>query len=146
MEGHNQQLYKRFFDHLDENGDGKICASELQQCVHLTGKDMSFNEAEAAVTIHDSDNDGLLDFDDFVRLVEDGGSGTEEEKEYELKEAFSMYEMEGCGCITPESLKRMLDRLGETRTIDECRGMIATYDINGDGLLNFDEFVIMMRC
>ncbi|KAK4361684.1 hypothetical protein RND71_020636 [Anisodus tanguticus] len=72
--------------------------------------------------------------------------GTEEEKARELKEAFRMYEMEGCGCITPKSLKRMLDRLGETRTVDECRGMIARYDINGDGLLNFDEFMIMMRC
>lgn len=144
MEGHDQQLYKRLFDHLDENGDGRISALELQQCVHLIGKDMSFDEAEAAIAVHDSDSDGLLDFDDFVRLAEDGG--TEEEKARELKEAFRMYEMEGCGGITPESLKRMLDRLGETRTIDECRGMIARYDINGDGLLNFDEFAIMMRC
>ncbi|XP_055827460.1 putative calcium-binding protein CML19 [Solanum dulcamara] len=144
MEGYNQQLYKRLFDHLDENGDEKISALELQQCVQLIGRDMSFDEAEAAIAAHDSDNDGLLDFGDFVSLVED--SGTEEEKEHELKEAFRMYEMEGCGCITPESLKRMLDRLGETTTVDECRGMIARYDINGDGLLNFDEFVIMMRC
>ncbi|MCD7455046.1 hypothetical protein HAX54_026923 [Datura stramonium] len=136
--------YKRLFEHLDENRDEKISASELQQCVHLIGKDMSLEEAEAALAAHDSDDDGLLDFDDFVRLVEDGG--TEEEKARELKEAFKMYEMEGCGCITPESLKRMLDRLGETRSVDECRGMIARYDINGDGFLNFDEFVIMMRC
>ncbi|XP_060189081.1 putative calcium-binding protein CML19 [Lycium barbarum] len=144
MEGYHQQQYKRLFDHLDENGDGKISASELQQCVHMIGKDMPFDEAEAAVAAYDSDNDGLLDFDDFLILVEDGG--TEEEKANEMKEAFRMYEMEGCGCITPESLKRMLDRLGEKRTVDECRGMIARYDINGDGLLNFDEFVIMMRC
>lgn len=138
-----QQQYRRLLDRLDENGDGKISASELQQCVHLIGKDMSYDEAKAAVAAHDSDDDGLMDFDDFVRLVDDG---TEEEKARELKEAFRMYEMEGCGCITPESLQRMLDRLGESRTIDECRGMIARYDINGDGLLNFDEFVIMMHC
>lgn len=102
---------------------------------------MSLEEAQAVVAVHDSN---MLNFDDFMRLVEDGG--TEEERGRELKEAFRMYEMEGCGCITPESLKRMLDRLGETRSVDECRGMIARYDINGDGLLNFDEFVIMMRC
>ncbi|KAJ8549006.1 hypothetical protein K7X08_032713 [Anisodus acutangulus] len=36
---------------------------------HMIGKDMSFDEAEAAVAAHDSDNDGLLDFDDFMRLV-----------------------------------------------------------------------------
>ncbi|KAL3340977.1 hypothetical protein AABB24_025503 [Solanum stoloniferum] len=126
---------KRLFEQIDENGDGKISALELQQCVHLIGKDiLLFEEAEAAIAAHDSDNDGLLDFGDFMRLVEDGG--TEEE----------LYEMEGCGCITPESLKRMLHRLGEKRTVDECRGMLARYDINGDSLLNFEEFVIMMRC
>ncbi|KAK4733028.1 hypothetical protein R3W88_007289 [Solanum pinnatisectum] len=135
------EVYKRLFEQIDENGDGKISALELQQCVHLIGKDiLLFEEAEAAIVAHDSDNDGLLDFGDFMRLVEDGGT------EEELKEAFRMYEMEGCGCITPESLKRMLHRLGEKRTVDECRGMIARYDINGDGLLNFEEFVIMMRC
>ncbi|KAK6793174.1 hypothetical protein RDI58_006627 [Solanum bulbocastanum] len=133
--------YKRLFEQIDENGDGKISALELQQCVHLIGKDiLLFEEAEAAIAAHDSDNDGLLDFGDFMRLVEDGGT------EEELKEAFRMYEMEGCGCITPESLKRMLHRLGEKRTVDECRRMIARYDINGDGLLNFEEFLIMMRC
>ncbi|KAM3286812.1 putative calcium-binding protein CML19 [Capsicum chacoense] len=135
--------HQRLFDRFDMNKDGKISAEELQQCVHLIGKDMSYEEAEAAVEHNDSDNDGLLDFDDFVRLIE---GGSEEEKRHELKEAFRMYEMEGCGCITPESLNRMLARLGESRTIDECRRMICRYDIDGDGLLNFDEFEIMMRC
>lgn len=135
--------HQRLFDRFDENRDGKISAEELQQCVHLIGKDMSYEEAKAVLEFNDSDNDGLLDFGDFVRLIE---AGSEEEKANELKEAFRMYEMEGCGCITPESLNRMLSRLGESTTIDQCRGMICRYDIDGDGLLNFYEFEIMMRC
>ena len=35
-----------------------------------------------------------------------------ERKMEELREAFRMYEMDGTGCITPKSLKRMLSRLG----------------------------------
>ncbi|CAN4082299.1 unnamed protein product [Withania somnifera] len=136
---HHQRLYDRF----DENKDGKISAEELQQCVHLIGKEMSYEEAKAAVEDNDSDCDDLLDFEEFVRLIE---GGSEEEKAHELKEAFRMYEMEGCGCITPESLSMMLARLGESTTLDECRGMICRYDIDGDGLLNFHEFEIMMRC
>ncbi|KAF3624067.1 Calcium-binding protein CML38 [Capsicum annuum] len=104
---------------------------------------MAFDEAEAAVAANDSDNDKLLDFNEFMRLVEDVAGMTEEERARELKEVFRMYEMEGYGCITPESLKRMLDRLGETRTVDECRGMIAPYDINGDGLLNFHDALLV---
>ncbi|PHU18843.1 putative calcium-binding protein CML23 [Capsicum chinense] len=75
------QQYRRLFYYLDENGDGKISASELQQCVHLIGKDMSFDEAEATVAANDSDNDKLLDFNEFMRLVEDVAGMTEEERE-----------------------------------------------------------------
>ncbi|RVW14125.1 putative calcium-binding protein CML40 [Vitis vinifera] len=78
---------------------------------------------------------------DLVRLVE----GVEEEERInDLKEAFKMYENDGCGCITPKSLKRMLSRLGESRSIDECTVMISQFDLNGDGVLNFDEFKVMM--
>ncbi|GFY96602.1 calcium-binding EF-hand family protein [Actinidia rufa] len=40
--------------------------------------------------------------------------------------------------------KRKKRRLGQAKTIDECESMIAHFDLNGDGVLNFDEFRIMM--
>ncbi|KAK2661497.1 hypothetical protein Ddye_000071 [Dipteronia dyeriana] len=139
----NEQ-YERVFNHFDKNGDGKISPSELQQCVEAIGGQLSLAEAEAAVVFldGDGDGDGLVGLEDFVRFVEGGG---EEEKVNDLKEAFKMYEeMDGCGCITPKSLKRMLTRLGQPKTVDECKIMIAHFDINGDGVLTFDEFRLMM--
>ena len=132
--------YERVFSHIDENGDGKISPAELQQCVKAVGGELSLVEAEIAVEALDTDGDGQLGLEDFIRFVEVG----EEEKVNDLKEAFKMYEMEGCGCITPKSLKRMLSRLGESRTLEECKLMIAQFDLNGDGILNFDEFRVMM--
>ncbi|WJX25572.1 hypothetical protein P8452_14600 [Trifolium repens] len=133
--------YVRVFNHFDENGDGKISPSELRQCVEAIGGKMSNEEAEVAVELLDSDGDGLVGLDDFVRFVE---GGKEEEKVNDLREAFKMYEMEGFGCITPKSLKRMLGRLGECRSVVECQAMIAKFDIDGDGMLSFDEFRAMM--
>ncbi|WCJ27486.1 Calcium-binding EF-hand family protein [Euphorbia peplus] len=136
------EQYERVFDHFDENKDGLISPWELQQCVSAIGGALSGSEAEAAVKYSDSDGDGMLSFEEFVRLV-DGGE--EEERVKDLKEAFKMYEMEGSeGIITPKSLKRMLSRLGLPYTIDKCRTMIAKFDVNGDGVLNFDEFKLMM--
>lgn len=135
--------YEHVFNHFDENRDGKISPCELQKCANLIGGVMSLEEAETAVVLMDSDGDGLLCVEDFMKLVE---GVEEEEKTRDLKEAFRMYEMEGSGCITPKSLKRMLSRIGEYKTIDECELMIAHFDINGDGLLNFDEFKVMMSC
>ncbi|KAG2710585.1 hypothetical protein I3843_04G033600 [Carya illinoinensis] len=129
------------FNHFDENRDGRISPSELQQCVVAIGGELSLAEAETVVELLDSDGDGLLELEDFVRLTE---GGEEEEKVKDLREAFKMYEMDGCGCITPKSLKRMLSRLGESKSLDECEFMIAQFDLNGDGVINFDEFRSMM--
>ncbi|KAM0003629.1 putative EF-hand domain-containing protein [Helianthus debilis subsp. tardiflorus] len=69
---------------------------------------------------------------------------TEDEKIEDLRKAFRMYEMDGSDCITPMSLNRTLSRLGESTSVDECVGMIRQFDLNGDGVLNFDEFKAMM--
>ena len=133
--------YERVFGHFDANGDGKISPSELRQCVGAIGGEISEADAAVAVDSLDSDGDGLLGLDDFVKFVE-GERG--EEKVKDLREAFKMYEMDGCDCITPKSLKRMLERLGESKSIEECKVMISKFDLNGDGVLSFDEFLAMM--
>ncbi|XP_042506396.1 calcium-binding protein CML37-like [Macadamia integrifolia] len=126
------------FRYFDEDGDGKISAMELQTCVRTVGGELSSEEAMAVVGSSDSDGDGLLGMDDFAMLME--GDGEEED----LREAFGMYAMDGCDFITAKSLKRMMSRLGELRTIGECKGMISVYDLNGDGVLSFEEFRAMM--
>ncbi|KAM7526323.1 hypothetical protein LguiA_016225 [Lonicera macranthoides] len=135
-------LIRRVFTHFDEDGDGKISAAELESCVRTVGGEITPEEAELAVRSSDSDGDGKLGLEDFAKLMEASG---EEERNYELKEAFGMYAMEGSERITPMSLKRMLSRLGESTSIDNCKAMIRQFDLNGDGVLTFDEFSIMMH-
>ncbi|KVI02431.1 Calcium-binding EF-hand [Cynara cardunculus var. scolymus] len=95
-----------------------------------------------AAAMMDSDGDGLLSLEDLVNVVE---GANEEEKVNDLKMAFKMYEeTEGSGCITPKSLRRMLRKLGESRSFDDCKLMIAKFDVNGDGVLSFEEFREMM--
>jgi calcium-binding protein CML len=90
----------------------------------------------------DSDGDGYLNLEDLIALMEEGG---EEQKLKDLREAFEMYDSEKCGFITPKSLRRMLKKIGESKSIDECKAMIKHFDLNGDGLLSFDEFTVMMQ-
>ncbi|XP_071696054.1 calcium-binding protein CML38-like [Rutidosis leptorrhynchoides] len=137
-----EQQYKRVFGHMDINGDGKLSPPELQICFEKIGVELSLDEAEMAAALLDSNGDGLLSMEDLVKVVE---SANEDEKVNDLKMAFKMYEeMGGSGCITPKSLRRTLSKLGESRSVDDCKMMIAKFDVNGDGVLNFDEFREMM--
>lgn len=138
----NEDMIQRVFNYFDKDEDGRISPSELQSCMKIVGggAELSLIEAEMAVQSSDSDGDGLLDLEDFANLIE--GSESEDE---ELTAAFGMYTAEGTASITPKSLKRMLSRLGQSTSVDNCKEMIRKFDLNGDGVLNFDEFRVMMR-
>ncbi|KAG7022675.1 putative calcium-binding protein CML19, partial [Cucurbita argyrosperma subsp. argyrosperma] len=134
--------YKRVFDHFDMDGDGKISPVEVRECIAaISGAEVSMVEAEEVVAAFDVDGDGGLDVEEFERFVDDG---EEEEKVKELREAFKMYEMEGSGLITAVSLRRTLKKLGEFVSLEDCMAMIAKFDLDGDGVLSFDEFKVMM--
>ncbi|XP_006645374.1 putative calcium-binding protein CML19 [Oryza brachyantha] len=136
--------FRRVFTAFDRDADGKISAAELRLCMKAAlGEDMSAEEAEALVSSADADGDGLLDEEEFTRLVQLGMD--EEERCRGLREAFRMYEMEGEERITPVSLKRMLSKLGSHQDIEECQAMICRFDLNGDGVISFEEFKIMME-
>ncbi|KAK9231119.1 hypothetical protein WN943_021351 [Citrus x changshan-huyou] len=133
---------KQVFRHFDGDGDGKISALELRAYFGSIGEYMSYEEARAAIDDFDTDGDSLLDFQDFTRMLlkDDRGDGDDED----LKKAFEMFELEKKGCITPKGLQRMLNRLGDSKSYDECVAMIQVFDTDGNGVLDYHEFSQMM--
>ncbi|KAG7574257.1 EF-hand domain [Arabidopsis suecica] len=143
LEDKNRDL-EAVFAYMDANRDGRISAEELKKSFKTLGEQISDEEAEAAVKLSDIDGDGMLDFHEFAQLIKGNDEFTEEEKKRKIMEAFRMYIADGEDCITPESLKMMLMKLGESRTTDDCKVMIQAFDNNADGVLSFDEFALMM--
>ncbi|KAM0884615.1 hypothetical protein ACQ4PT_030864 [Festuca glaucescens] len=134
------------FDAFDKDGDGKVSASELRCGLGSTlGEDVSEEDAAALLAAVDADGDGLLDQEEFSRLA--GGAQEEDDliKRKCLMEAFGMYASSSSTMITPASLRRTLSRLGSHELgVEECRAMICRFDLDGDGVLSFDEFRVMM--
>ncbi|VAH85209.1 unnamed protein product [Triticum turgidum subsp. durum] len=64
--------------------------------------------------------------------------------EEELRLAFKVFDADGSGDISAAELARVLHGLGEKATVQQCRRMIEGVDKNGDGLISFDEFKVMM--
>ena len=133
-----REVFRRF----DGDGDGKISALELRSYFGSVGEYLSHEDAEGVINELDSDGDNLLGFEDFMRLMKREGSAVDDD---DLKKAFEMFVWEkGTGCITPKGLQRMLNRLGDDKSYDECVAMIDAFDIDHNGVLDFNEFHQMM--
>lgn len=133
-----EQVFKKF----DVNGDDKISASELGSIMGSLGYEASEEELESMIKEVDADGDGFIDLKEFIELnTTDIDS---EEVMENLKEAFSVFDIDKNGSITAEELQNVLGSLGEESTLAECKKMISGVDANGDGMISFDEFKVMM--
>ncbi|KAL7449702.1 hypothetical protein ACHAWC_001738 [Mediolabrus comicus] len=70
--------------------------------------------------------------------------GLSAEEVEDLKEAFNMFDVDGGGSISQDELKGVMKKLGSNPTDDDIQQMIKSVDDNGDGEIDFDEFLILM--
>ncbi|KAK9064596.1 hypothetical protein SSX86_015978 [Deinandra increscens subsp. villosa] len=133
-----EHVFKKF----DVNGDGKISWSELGSIMGSLGHRPTDDELESMIKEVDSDGDGFIDLHEFIELNTKDIDSTEVLEN--LRDAFSVFDIDNNGMISAEELQKVLGRLEEACTLAECRKMIAGVDVNGDGMISFDEFRVMM--
>merc|ERR1719263_1238782 len=67
-----------------------------------------------------------------------------EEQIAEFKEAFSLFDKDGDGTITTKELGTVMRSLGQNPTEAELADMINEVDADGNGMIDFPEFLTMM--
>jgi Ca2+-binding EF-hand superfamily protein len=58
---------------------------------------------------------------------------------------FSRYFQDGSGTISPEELLGVMRAMGQNPTEDELLNLVLEVDIDGNGTIEFDEFLSMMK-
>jgi len=94
----------------------------------------------------DINGDGLFSLDEFVEIVSNYsgptvGSTDDHDEEQELRDAFRIFDKHSRGFISASDLRAVLHCLGEDLSEDEIEDMIREVDIDGDGRIDFEEFV-----
>ena len=102
-----EQVFKKF----DVNGDGKISASELGSIMGSLGHPATEEALKKMIVEVDTDGDGFIDLNEFVELNTKGVDFDEAMEN--LKDAFSVYDMDGNGVISADELQKVMRSLGD---------------------------------
>ena len=100
------------------------------------------DELEEIVNDVDKDGDGDIDYGEFLRLMSTKLKDAQTEEE--LLEAFRVFDTKNRQRFGEQELADLSRRLKCEFTHDEIKEMISVADINGDGQIDFEEFVRIM--
>jgi calmodulin len=134
--------YRDAFEMFDKDKDGNITAKELANVMRSLNQDPSEQELHDMISEVDVDGNGRIDFEEFVVLMNRRSKETDTEDE--VINAFRVFDKEGNGMISSTELRHVMTTLGDQLTDEEVDEMIREADIDGDGYINYEEFVRMM--
>ena len=135
----------KLFNQIDINGDGKITEEELLK--GLSNKIKSSTLKEDVHEIYknlDMDNNGFIEYEEFVRAA------VSKEKfmtDNVLRFAFRYFDKDGSGEITFDEIEEVFKKsvTDKGNIHDSLRKIVKEVDINGDGIISFEEFSIVMK-
>jgi len=134
--------FREAFNLYDKDGDGTITILELGSIMRSLGHTPTDAELHDLIDEIDTDKNGTIDFNEFVKMM--SKKTTHVNSESELIEAFKVFDKDGNGFITSQELRHVMTNLGEKITQEEADSMIKEADLDGDGRIDYEEFIKMM--
>ena len=134
--------YQDIFDQFDKDKDGKISGKELEKAMISMGQNPTEDEINEMMREVDLNQDGKIDFEEFMILMTKSSPDTKTEEE--VINAFRVFDKEGNGLIASSELKHIMMTIGDKMTEEEADEMVNEADIDEDGMINYEEFVRMM--
>ena len=134
---------KNVFISLDTNGDGSLAISEIKSALEKAGIVLPSDMDELMREV-DSDGSGCVDYMEFI-------AATMDRKLYNQREvcwrAFKMFDRDGNGTISIAEFAKVLqdDSVKKNLGEDKVAEMVKEFDLNGDGEIDFEEFMAMMQ-
>ena len=91
----------------------------------------------------DRDGSGQIDFAEFLDMMQHKMS--ERDGREEVLKAFRLFDDDETGKISLKNLRRVAKEIGEVMTEEELQEMIEEADLDGDGEIDSEEFLRIMK-
>lgn len=138
-----RQEIREAFDLFDTDGSGTIDAKELKVAMRALGFEPKKEEIKKMIADIDKEGSGTIDYNDFQNIMTQKMS--EKDLKEEIQKAFRLFDDDDTGKISFKNLKRVSKELGENLTDEELQEMIDEADRDGDGEINEQEFLKIMK-
>ncbi|KAJ8044770.1 Calmodulin [Holothuria leucospilota] len=132
--------FREAFETFDRDHDGVISVKELKRILKMIGLDLPDEDVQDMFDEADQDGNGTLDFVEFMAMVTKKMTDTDVRED--IKEAFKVFDKKGVGFLTTLELREIMMTHGDySMSLDEVDEMISHADMDGDGSINYEEFV-----
>lgn len=106
------------FTKFDTNGDGQLTHTELRDGIQsIPSIQLSVEDIEKAMKVIDSNNNGVIDYTEFIAACMYSQDYSEERQ---IKQAFMYFDKDNSGSISQEELKMCLQSEDQTLTDEEA--------------------------
>jgi len=103
---------------------------------------LNVDDIEKAMKVIDSNNNGVIDYTEFIAACMYSQDYSEERQ---IRQAFMYFDKDNSGTISSDELRQCLQSEDQTLSDEEVNALISEVDSNKDGLIDYKEFLDMMR-
>jgi len=133
--------YKVAFAIFDQDGSGSIDRKELTSVCQKLGVELTPQDVENMMKHVDKDKSDTIDFEEFIQIMLEIENQTPDHKEQELLDAFNVFDIDNDGFISKDELRQVMRNIDTKITEEELQAMIDAIDEDGDGKVNYEEFI-----
>lgn len=138
---------RKKFNEIDIDRGGTLTRKEIKILIRNSGLGLSDKEITSWINKADANGDGEIDFNEFVQAYKQQEHNKQQMSKLthkqieELRKNFDDIDIDGDGTLTKRELRIVLKNFGSNLTQSEMNEWIDRADTNGDGVIDFDEFV-----
>ena len=143
LDDKQKQEIKEAFDLFDTDGSGNIDVKELTVAMKALGCEPKPGEIEKMIADVDDDGGGEIGFDEFLKMMTH--KILNKDPKEDMLKAFRLFDDDQTGFVTFKNLKRVAKETNQTLDDTELEEMLTDADKDGDGQLNEEEWLVMMK-